>query len=84
MNTTTMPQTARLKAEEQLRFHAESKNFHPLEGMQFFRRWPRSFLRDLIYTVILNLMFALAFTLLAYVFIKKIGLADFLPILGNN
>ena len=81
---TAMPQSARLKAEEQLIRQTESENFHPLEGMQFFRRWPRSFLRNLIFTVILNLMFALAFTLLAYVFIKKIGLEDFLPILGNN
>ncbi len=82
--TTAMPQTARHKAEEQLRCHTASEHFHPLEGMQFFRRWPPSFLRNLLYTVILNLMFALAFTLLAYVFVKKIGPADFLPIFGNN
>jgi len=84
MNTTAMPQSARLKAEEQLRRQTESESFHPLEGMQFFRRWPRSFLRNLIYTVILNLMFALAFTLLAYVFVNRLGPKDFLPMFGNN
>ena len=84
MNKTAMPQTARLKAEEQLRRQTESENFHPLEGMQFFRRWPRSFSRNLIYTFLLNLMFALTFTLLAYVFDNKLSAKDFLPRLGNN
>ncbi len=82
--TAAMPQSARLKAEQQLRRQTESENFHPLEGMQFFRRWPRSFLRDLIYTFVLNLMFALTFTLLAYVFSNKLGAKEFLPLFGHN
>ena len=84
MNTANMPQTAREKAEQQLKQLTESDCFHPLEGLQFFRRWPRSFLRNLIYTLLLNLMFAVAFTLLAYVFVERIGLPDFLPIFANN
>lgn len=84
MNTNNMPQTAREKAQQQLKQLTESDHFHPLEGMQFFRRWPRSFLRNLIYTLILNFMFALIFTLLAYVFVKNIGFAEFPKILGSN
>ena len=84
MNTTAMPQTARPNTKEQLGHHAESEHFHPLEGMRFFRRWPRSFLRDLIYTLILNLMFAVAFTLLEFVFSRKISVASLLPIFVNN
>ena len=82
--TTTMPQSAREKAEQQLKKHKEADSFHPLEGLRFFRRWPRSFLRDLIYTLILNLMFAVTFTLLAYVFVAKISLADFPRIFKYN
>ena len=82
--TTTMPQSAREKAEQQLKQLKETGLFHPLEGLRFFRRWPRSFLRDLIYTLILNLMFAITFTLLAYVFVAKIGPADFPRIFHYN
>ena len=84
MNTAAMPQTAREKAEQQLRHLTESAHYHPLEAILFFRRWPRSFLRSLIYTLIFNLMFAVAFTLLAYVFVRKIGLAQFPQIFGEN
>ncbi|MBC7623707.1 MAG: histidine kinase [Aeromicrobium sp.] len=82
--TLTMPQSAREKAEQQLKQLKETGLFHPLEGLRFFRRWPRSFLRDLIYTLILNLMFAITFTLLAYVFVAKIGPADFPRIFNYN
>ena len=82
--TTTMLQSAREKAEQQLKQHKETDHFHPLEGLHFFRRWPRSFLRDLIYTLILNLMFAVSFTLLAYVFVTKIGIADFPRLFSYN
>ena len=79
-----MPQSAREKAEQQLKQHKEADHFHPLEGLRFFRRWPQSFLRDLLYTLILSLMFAIAFTLLAYVFVAKIGLSDFPRIFNYN
>jgi sensor histidine kinase YesM len=84
MNTAAMPQSAREKAELQLKQFAESDHFHPLEAISFFRRWPRTFLRNLIYTVILNTLFALAFTLLAYVFDRRVSVADFTQIFGNN
>ena len=84
MNTAAMPQSARDKAKQQLKHLTESAHFHPLEGIHFFRRWPRSFLRNLIYTLIFNLMFAIAFTLLAYVFNRKIGLAQFPELFGWN
>ena len=84
MNTAAMPQSARDKAKQQLKHLAETTHFHPLEGIAFFRRWPRSFLRNLIYTFIFNLMFAIAFTLLAYVFNRNIGLAQFPQIFGDN
>ena len=84
MNPTVMSQTARDKAEQQLKHLTETAHFHPLEGIHFFRRWPRSFLRNLIYTLVFNLMFAIAFTLLAYVFDRKIGMAQFPGIFGWN
>ena len=45
-----------------------SASGHPLELIPVFRRWPRSFLRDVIYTGIWNTLFAIAFTGLALVF----------------
>ena len=85
MNTqSAMPQSAREKAELELKQISEPQHFHPLEVMRFFRRWPHSFLRDLIYTLIFNLMFAIGFTLLAYVFIHKLTLGDFPQVFGNN
>ncbi len=41
---------------------------HPLELIPIFRRWPRSFLRDVIYTFIWNTLFAIGITGLALVF----------------
>lgn len=79
-----MPHSARSKAEAQLKQFQESDHFHPLEAIAFFRRWPRTFLRNLIYTLILSAMFALFFTALAYVFSSRAKLADFPAIFGNN
>ena len=81
--TTTMSQSAREKAEQQLKQLTESDHFHPLEAIDFFRRWPRSYLRNLIYTLIFNLLFAIGFTLLAYVFVRNIGIAEFPKIFGE-
>ena len=41
---------------------------HPLTLIPFFRRWPRSVTRDVIYTVIWNSLFAVFFTGLAVLF----------------
>lgn len=40
------------------------EHFHPLEVIPFFRRWPRSQLRDLIYTFIWSSFFGVGFYLL--------------------
>jgi|GEM_PF-275927 len=49
-------------AELKIQLETEANNFNPLEVFAFFRRWPRSFLRNFIYTVIINLFFTLLFT----------------------
>ncbi len=51
------------EAEKRLQIEASGANFHPLETITYFRRWPRSFARNLIYTVIFNALFAALFTL---------------------
>ena len=40
------------------------EHFHPLEIIPFFRRWPCSPLRDLVYTVIWSCLFGLGFFIL--------------------
>jgi sensor histidine kinase YesM len=40
---------------------------HPLELIPFFRRWPQSVVRDFVYTIIWNTLFAAFFTLLSIV-----------------
>jgi signal transduction histidine kinase len=74
MNEMTMKPSsdARLKAEREINSLTESEHFHPLEAIAFFRRWPRSILRNLIYTLIFNAMFAVAFTILGVVMSDKI------------
>ncbi len=68
MNTIAMNQSARKKADAELESFAAGDHFHPLEIIHFFRGWPRSFGRNLVYTLILNALFGLAFTLLAFIF----------------
>lgn len=82
--TTTMSQAARERAGQQLKESIESDHFHPLEAMSLFRHWPRSTARNIAYTLILNMMFALGFTLLAFVFVRNLKLADFPSIIGEN
>ena len=54
---------------------------HPLEMIPFFRRWPRSFPRDTLYTVIWNTLFAIAFTLFALIFDPR---APLWPVFSTN
>ena len=68
MNTIAMNKTAPSKAEDALESFASGEHFHPLEMIHFFRRWRRSFVRNLAYTLILNALFSLAFTLPAFIF----------------
>lgn len=74
MNEMTMKPSseARLKAEREINSLTDSEHFHPLEAIAFFRRWPRSILRNFIYTLIFNAMFAVAFTILGVVMSDKI------------
>ncbi len=67
-NKNVASSSARSKAEEALDSFTSGEHFHPLEMIHFFRQWPRSIVRNLIYTLVLNALFALAFTLLAFIF----------------
>jgi signal transduction histidine kinase len=46
---------------------------HPLLAIPFFRRWPYSITRDLVYTLIWNTGFALAFTVMGLLFSPRTG-----------
>jgi sensor histidine kinase YesM len=41
--------------------HFDREHFHPLEIIPVFRRWPRSFVRDIVYTFIWSCLFGLFF-----------------------
>jgi sensor histidine kinase YesM len=87
MNEMTMKPSsnARLKAEHEISSLTESEHFHPLEAIAFFRRWPRSFLRNFIYTLIFNAMFAVAFTTFSIVMSDKIdSFSQLARAFGNN
>jgi signal transduction histidine kinase len=62
--------TMRLETADALTDKAGNAAFsgHPLEFIPFFRRWPCSTVRDLIYTFIFNGMFVVAFSGLAMLF----------------
>jgi sensor histidine kinase YesM len=62
----------------------EGQHFHPLEAISFFRRWPRSFLRNVIYTLIFNAMFAVGFLLLGLMFTRVQSASQVWSALGNN
>jgi sensor histidine kinase YesM len=49
---------------------------HPLEMIPIFRRWPRSFTRDVVYTGIWNTLFAIGFTVFALWFDNRPPLLD--------
>ncbi len=76
--------SAMKEAEAKIQVANEAEHFHPLEAMAFFRRWPRSFVRNFIYTLILNLLFALFFTSLALVSGSRITLDIVLRGFVNN
>ncbi|MEP7155457.1 MAG: sensor histidine kinase [Betaproteobacteria bacterium] len=56
------------RAQQTLAAETEGDNFHPLEAISFFRRWPRSFLRNVIFTVIFNTLFAVGFLTMGLMF----------------
>ena len=53
---------------------------HPLEVFPWFRRWPQSLGRDLVYTFIFNLLFAAGFALFGLIFTGRANLERFLEI----
>ena len=87
-NPTTMkaemtPEQARA-AKVKFAHDFDGKDFHPLESIAFFRRWPRSFARNFIYTLIFNLMFAVAFTLIGVLTSSEWTLDRVIRNFGNN
>lgn len=59
-------------------------HFHPLEAIPFFRRWPHSFLRNIVYTFIFNIGWALLFFTFGVMFSRLKTPADYLQLLTSN
>ena len=77
------PEAARA-AVAKLKFDIEGQNFHPLEVFPLFRRWPCSFVRNLVYTLIFNAMFAVFFTGMELISMRVKSVDQVLSIFGNN
>jgi len=77
------PEAARA-AVAKLKFDIEGQNFHPLEVFPLFRRWPRSFVRNLVYTLVFNAMFAGFFTTMGLISVRVKSVDQVLSIFGNN
>ena len=77
------PEAARA-AVAKLKFDIEGQNFHPLEVFPLFRRWPRSFVRNLVYTLVFNAMFAGFFTMMELISVRVKSVDQVLSIFGNN
>ncbi|MBL8520147.1 MAG: histidine kinase [Betaproteobacteria bacterium] len=58
---------AQIRALE-LEVRKQNEHFHPLELIPYFRRWPHSDLRDLLYTLIWSCLIGFAFTAIALMF----------------
>ncbi len=63
-----MTQPAAQDPVARIREEFDAGKFHPLEIIPFFRRWPCSLPRDLLYTFIWNCGFGLVFFAMAFVF----------------
>lgn len=74
--TPNPPHTSHKSAQRELDELSSSGHFHPLDAIGFFRRWPHSFLRSVVYTLIFNLMFAVGFTMVAFIFARKLAVGD--------
>jgi sensor histidine kinase YesM len=72
-------------AERDLLSHRQGRgSLHPLELFAFFRRYPRSPLRTLVYTVIFNCLIAAFFTLMAVIFVRFKSWSQFGDVVLNN
>ncbi len=84
-STQTQSSRHRLSAAQKaLELHIEGDHFHPLEAIAFFRRWPRSFVRNIIYTFIFNACFAVGFLVLGLMFARVDSLAQLANAFGRN
>ena len=84
-STQTQPSRHRLTAaQKELELHIEGDHFHPLEAIALFRRWPRSFVRNIIYTFIFNACFAVGFLILGLMFARVDSLAQLADAFGRN
>lgn len=72
------------KAQQKLALDIEGTHFHPLEAITFFRRWPRSLGRNLVYTLIFNTLFALAFLAMGLLFSRINSFSQILDVFGRN
>lgn len=67
-----------------LKFDVEGQDFHPLEVIPLFRRWPRSFVRNLVYTLIFNAMFAAFFTMMGMLSTRVKSVDQLWSLFGHN
>lgn len=59
-------------------------NFHPLEIIPFFKQWPSSFVRNFIYTLILNTLFAIGLVALSAMIDANAQFDRVLSMFGNT
>lgn len=71
-----------LKNSTVIRAHVP--NVHPLEAIHFFRRWPASFARDFVYTLIFNFVITFLFTLVWSVFVSDLNAATLLSMFWRS
>ncbi len=62
----------------------EAERMHPLELIPFFRRWPRSRLRDTIYTVVFSFMIASGFIIVGLPSMHLRSWGEFGSLILNN
>jgi hypothetical protein len=87
IESTTHPPAAHdalAAAQKELELHVEGDHFHPLEAIAFFRRWPRSFWRNVVYTFIFNACFAVGFLILGLMFTRVDSLSQVVNAFGRN
>lgn len=81
------PQTSKQAlqaARQRLALDIEGEHFHPLEAIRFFRRWPRSLARNIVFTLIFNTLFALAFLVIGIMFVRIDSASQLLTAFSRN
>jgi len=71
-------------AQRTLAAETEGDHFHPLEAISFFRRWPRSFVRNIVFTIIFNTLFAIGFLTMGLMFQRVDSLTQVMEAFGRN